>query len=104
MPLAVGRNVEGTLKFYYRRAKHISETQKSIAEGFGKLLSTQMAASALEEQTQLATRMELKMLQSQINPHFLFNTIKHHRLAHSHRPRNGAQAAARIRRVLSPNA
>ena len=75
VPLVVGRNVEGTLKFYYRRAKHISETQKSIAEGFGKLLSTQMAASALEEQTQLATRMELKMLQSQINPHFLFNTI-----------------------------
>ena len=29
---------------------------------------------------------------------------QHHRLAHSHRPRNGAQAAARIRRVLSPNA
>lgn len=75
VPLAVGRNVEGTLKFYYRRAKHISETQKSIAEGFGKLLSTQMAASALEEQTALATKMELKMLQSQINPHFLFNTI-----------------------------
>ena len=34
-----------------------------------------MAASALEEQTALATKMELKMLQSQINPHFLFNTI-----------------------------
>ena len=75
VPLAVGRNVEGTLKFYYRRANHISETQKSIAEGFGQLLSTQMAAAALEEQTNLATSMELKMLQSQINPHFLFNTI-----------------------------
>ena len=75
VPLKIGRNVEGTLKFYYRRAKHISETQKSIAEGFGKLLSTQMAAAALEEQTKLATSMELKMLQSQINPHFLFNTI-----------------------------
>ena len=75
VPLTVGRNVEGTLKFYYRRASHISETQKSIAEGFGQLLSTQMAAAALEEQTNLATSMELKMLQSQINPHFLFNTI-----------------------------
>ena len=74
VPLKIGKNVEGTLKFYYRRAKHISETQKSIAEGFGKLLSTQMAAAALEEQTKLATSMELKMLQSQINPHFLFNT------------------------------
>ncbi|BAK45849.1 histidine kinase [Eggerthella sp. YY7918] len=75
VPITVGRAVEGTLKFYYRKPKHISETQKSIAEGFGKLLSTQMAASALEEQTKLATSMELKMLQSQINPHFLFNTI-----------------------------
>ncbi len=75
VPLVVGRNVEGTLKFYYRRAHHISETQKSIAEGFGQLLSTQIAAAALEEQTKLATSMELKALQSQINPHFLFNTI-----------------------------
>lgn len=75
VPLTVGRSVEGTLKFYYRRAHHISETQKSIAEGFGQLLSTQMAAAALEEQTKLATSMELKALQSQINPHFLFNTI-----------------------------
>ena len=75
VPLTVGKDVKGTLKFYYRRAGHISETQKSIATGFGQLLSTQMAASALEEQTALATKMELKMLQSQINPHFLFNTL-----------------------------
>ena len=75
VPLAMGGHVEGTLKFYYRRPHHISETQKSIAEGFGKLLSTQMAAAALEQQTKLATSMELKALQSQINPHFLFNTI-----------------------------
>ena len=59
VPLVVGRNVEGTLKFYYRNGRHISETQKSIAEGFGQLLSTQMAAAALEEQTNLATSMEL---------------------------------------------
>lgn len=75
VPLAMGGHVEGTLKFYYRKPRHISETQKSIAEGFGKLLSTQMAAAALEQQTKLATSMELKALQSQINPHFLFNTI-----------------------------
>ena len=74
-PLKVGQDVKGVLKFYYRNPRRVSETQKSIASGFGELLSTQMAAAALEEQTQLATRMELKMLQSQINPHFLFNTI-----------------------------
>lgn len=75
VPLVVRGDVCGTLKFYYRSAKRISETQKSIAEGFGQLLSTQMAAAALEEQARLAASMELKALQNQINPHFLFNTI-----------------------------
>lgn len=75
VPLRVGNSIEGTLKFYYRRANKITETQKSIAQGFGNLLSVQMAASEMETQRKLATSMELKMLQSQINPHFLFNTI-----------------------------
>lgn len=75
VPLEVGDSVVGTLKFYYRKPQHITETQQSIAMGFGRLLSTQIAATELEEQKKLATSMELKMLQSQINPHFLFNTI-----------------------------
>ncbi len=75
MPLRIGNNVAGVLKFYYRRGRQITETQRSIAEGFRRLLSTQMTALELENQRQLMTAMELKMLQSQINPHFLFNTI-----------------------------
>ncbi len=75
VPLWVGSNVEGTLKFYYKSPSKITETQKSIAQGFGELLATQMAATEMETQRKLATSMELKMLQSQINPHFLFNTI-----------------------------
>ena len=75
VPLIAGREIRGTLKFYFDSAKKITETQKSIAQGFGKLLSTQIAAVEMEAQRELATAMELKMLQSQINPHFLFNTI-----------------------------
>ncbi|MBR5259236.1 MAG: histidine kinase, partial [Eggerthellaceae bacterium] len=75
VPLSIGDKIEGTLKFYYRSPRRITATQRSIAEGFGRLLSTQMAAREVEAQRKLATSMELKMLQSQINPHFLFNTI-----------------------------
>ena len=75
VPLKASGQVIGTLKFYFRSPSKLTETQVSIASGFGELLSTQIAASMLEEQKKLATSMELKALQSQINPHFLFNTI-----------------------------
>ena len=75
VPLTVGKGTRGTLQFYYPHARRITNTQMSIADGFGQLLSTQLAASELETQTKLATTMQLKALQNQINPHFLFNTL-----------------------------
>ena len=75
VPIRIGPDIRGTLKFYFRSPRKITETQKSIAQGLGDLLSTQFAATELEKQRELATAMELKMLQTQINPHFLFNTI-----------------------------
>ena len=75
-PLFVGGRVEGTLKFYYRDPRKITETQRSIAHGFAQLLATQMAAVEMETQRKLAASMELKMLQTQINPHFLYNALE----------------------------
>jgi two-component system sensor histidine kinase LytS len=65
----------GTLKFYYDTPRLLNETQVTTVAGLARLLSTQLELSELERQTELAYRMELKALQSQINPHFLFNTI-----------------------------
>jgi two-component system sensor histidine kinase LytS len=75
VPLEVRDAPVGTLKFYYRTSRLLSETQVTMVGGLAKLLSTQLELSELERQTELACRMELKALQSQINPHFLFNTI-----------------------------
>jgi two-component system sensor histidine kinase LytS len=75
VPLEIRGAPVGTLKFYYTTPRLLNETQVTMVEGLAKLLSTQLELSELERQTQLATRMELKALQSQINPHFLFNTI-----------------------------
>lgn len=65
----------GTLKFYYTSDRYLNETQLAMAEGLARLLSAQLELAELERQTDLARDMELKALQAQINPHFLFNTI-----------------------------
>lgn len=75
VPLEVRDEPVGTLKFYYTTPRLLNETQIAMAEGLARLLSTQLELSELQRQTELATRMELKALQAQINPHFLFNTI-----------------------------
>jgi two-component system, LytTR family, sensor histidine kinase LytS len=75
VPLEMRGVPVGTLKFYYTTPRLLNETQIAMAEGLAQVLSTQLELAELERQTELATRMELKALQAQINPHFLFNTI-----------------------------
>jgi len=75
VPLEMRGHAVGTLKFYYTTPRLLNETQIAMAEGLAQVLSTQLELAELEHQTELATRMELKALQAQINPHFLFNTI-----------------------------
>lgn len=75
VPLEMRGRAVGTLKFYYTTPRLLNETQVAMAEGLARLLSTQLELSELDRQTELAWRMELKALQAQIHPHFLFNTI-----------------------------
>lgn len=75
VPLLVQDEPMGTIKLYYRSGTDIDRTQLAIAKGFGELLSTQLSSYELDRQAELLARAEVKALQAQINPHFLFNTL-----------------------------
>ncbi len=74
-PIKVGGRTVGTLKFYFRYPRQVNRTQYALAAGFAEVLSTQLAIHELETQKELTTRAEMRALQAQINPHFLFNTL-----------------------------
>jgi len=75
VPLQIGGKIVGAVKYYYAQQIFLSGAELAAADGLTRLLSTQLELHQLEQQASLATKMELKALQAQINPHFLFNTL-----------------------------
>ncbi len=75
VPLFLGDEVIGTMKLYRKDPGAIKPVDIKLAQGLGSLFSTQIELSKLEEQMKLADQSELKALQAQINPHFLFNAL-----------------------------
>ena len=70
-----GNRVFGTIKLYEPKRKFFSSLNRTLGEGIARLLSNQVLAGTIEEQKQLLAQSEIKLLQAQINPHFLFNAL-----------------------------
>jgi two-component system, LytTR family, sensor histidine kinase LytS len=75
VPLKKSEEVIGVLKFYFSNLKQIKPVDEEVAQGLGKLLSHQLEVVSAQNQAQLIREAEIKALQAQINPHFLFNSL-----------------------------
>jgi len=75
VPLRLDNEVIGTIKLYEPKKKLFLNLNRTLGEGIARLLSEQLLRSRYEEQKRLLVTSELKLVQAQVNPHFLFNAL-----------------------------
>lgn len=75
VPLIKGGSIVGTLKLYGSRTVELNRIQFEIAKGLTDLFSIQMELEDIQVKDRLLAHAEIKHLQAQINPHFLFNSL-----------------------------
>ena len=75
VPIREGGSVIGLIKLYFRRPQQIGKVEEALARGLSNLIANQMTLTLTEKMKGLMKDAELRMLQAQIHPHFLFNTL-----------------------------
>ncbi len=75
VPLKRRKEVIGTLKLYHERENSITSVNLEVARGLAHIFSTQLEIVELDTLARLKTEAELKSLQAQIHPHFIFNAL-----------------------------
>jgi len=75
VPLHIDNDVIGTIQLFEPENRRFLNMNKTLGEGITRLLSNQLLLSRYEMQKSLLVQSELKLLQAQVNPHFLFNSL-----------------------------
>ncbi|WP_035076229.1 LytS/YhcK type 5TM receptor domain-containing protein [Maridesulfovibrio zosterae] len=75
VPLHKNGQIVGTLKMYGTRNKQLDLLSFEIAKGLANLCSTQLELEEIQIKEQMLAHAEIRRLQAQINPHFLFNSL-----------------------------
>jgi two-component system sensor histidine kinase LytS len=75
VPLKEYNEVVGSLVLYKLNENSITLFEIELALGLAQLISTQIEISRGQRHSELLAEAEIRALQAQINPHFLFNAI-----------------------------
>lgn len=75
IPIVEANDSMSLIKFYFKKVHHISPVEIELAQGIGQLISNQLQVISSEKLRENIVDAELRNLQAQINPHFLFNTL-----------------------------
>lgn len=76
LPIEYKRQKIGYFRLFYpRKQDHLTAEVAAILNGLSQLFSQQYALAEAERQAHLVTKAEIKALQAQMDPHFLFNVL-----------------------------
>lgn len=75
VPMRIKDEVIGTIKLYGKKNRYFFKINETLGKGIAEIVGNQLLISRYEDQKNLLTRAELNLIQAQIKPHFLFNTI-----------------------------
>ena len=75
VPIMSGEEKIGSLSIVVKKRRHVERSIGDFLEELAKLYSTQLEVYNVEYQKKLRKKAEFKALQSQVNPHFLYNAL-----------------------------
>jgi two-component system sensor histidine kinase LytS len=75
IPLKIEDGAVGTIVLSKNSKNSLTHYEVKLAKGLAQLISTQLEISKVQYQSQLVAQAEIRALQAQINPHFLFNAL-----------------------------